>query len=342
MEKIQDIHKAKDAFLSLLAQLGDQVDFHDFESFVTSALGEYHQQVHQHDDDQDMSVDEEEHDGAYQPVSDLKMMRLGRIVEDLRQQVPLSAEAPDEKIVIPDSKEFADYNEKNTVHVDSFLYNEEHVDELCDEGQLSRNYCLDCQSRNVAPLNFISHSASVLQLQFLYQVALANKTKDKTIVDVGSRLGAVLYTGHLFTRAKRIIGVEINDWFCQLQQKTIKKYKMDDRVKVLCQDIQAVPELLNKDADVVIMNNVFQFFNDLPTQQKIWQFVRNETRKKSGLLLVTLPSLQEQLKEAGLSPNKLLKGWVKEVKLNYDGGWFEHINDDELEEIQQVHVYKVL
>jgi hypothetical protein len=32
-----------------------------------------------------------------------------------------------------------------------------------------------------------------LQLQFLYQVALADKVKDKVIVDVGSRLGAVLY-----------------------------------------------------------------------------------------------------------------------------------------------------
>lgn len=42
-------------------------------------------------------------------------------------------------------------------------------------------------------IDFISHSASVLQLQFLYQVALADKVKDKVIVDVGSRLGAVLY-----------------------------------------------------------------------------------------------------------------------------------------------------
>lgn len=42
-------------------------------------------------------------------------------------------------------------------------------------------------------VDFISHSASVLQLQFLYQVALADKAKDKVIVDVGSRLGAVLY-----------------------------------------------------------------------------------------------------------------------------------------------------
>jgi hypothetical protein len=122
----------------------------------------------------------------------------------------------------------------------------------------------------------------------------------------------------------------------------IKRYKMDDRASVMCKDIQTMPELLSKEADIVIMNNVFQFFNELPMQQQIWKFVRAETKKKPGLLLVTLPSLQDQLKEAGLSANKLMKGWVKEVKLEYDAGWFQDLNDDELEEVKQVHLYKVL
>jgi hypothetical protein len=122
----------------------------------------------------------------------------------------------------------------------------------------------------------------------------------------------------------------------------IKKYKMEDRVQVMCKDIQTVPELLSKEADVLVMNNVFQFFNDLEVQQKIWKFVRAETKKKPGLLIVTLPSLQEQLKEANMSASKLLRGWVKEVKLDYDAGWFQELNDDELEEIKQVHMYKVL
>lgn len=101
--------------------------------------------------------------------------------------------------------------------------------------------------------DFISHSASVLQLQFLYQVALANKVKDKVIVDIGSRLGAVLYSvsfrcygnvnwtgylvsvcykGYLFTQAKKLIGIELNEWFCQLQRDIVKRYKMNDRIEV--------------------------------------------------------------------------------------------------------------
>ncbi|KAG2214437.1 uncharacterized protein EV154DRAFT_475513 [Mucor mucedo] len=339
--QVDILEASKEKFVNLISELDDS-QFHTFEQFVQSALQEYHGQIHHHHGDEGDAMDTEEHDGSYQPVSDAKMMRLGRMIKDLRTRVPISAEAPGEKTVIPNTPDFKGFTDQNTVHVDGFLFSEEDVDDLCEEGKMSRNYCLDCKSKNCAPLNFISHSASVLQLQFLYQVALADKVKDKVIVDVGSRLGAVLYAGHLFTRARKIIGVEINEWFTKLQKDMIKQYKMDDRIEVMCKDIQTMPELLSKDADIVIMNNVFQFFNDLPMQQQIWKFVRAETKKKSGLLLVTLPALQDQLKEAGLSANKLMKGWVKEVKLNYDGGWFQDLNDDELEEIKQVHLYKVL
>ncbi|KAI7898300.1 uncharacterized protein BX663DRAFT_525355 [Cokeromyces recurvatus] len=328
----------KDKFINLISELNDS-EFHSFQEFVQSALQEYHGQLHNHGTE---DIEMEDHDGSFQPVSDVKMMKLGRIIKDLRTCVPISAEAPGEKTTIPNTPEFEGYTEQNTVHVDGFLYSEEDVDELCDEGKMSRNYCLDCQSRNVAPLNFISHSASVLQLQFLYQVALGDKTKDKVIVNVGSRLGAVLYAGHLFTRARKIIGVEINEWFTKLQQDMITKYKMNDRVQVMCKDIQTMPELLSKEADIIIINNVFQFFNELSIQQQIWKFIRTETKKKPGLLLVTLPSLQDQLKEAGLSASKLLRGWVKEVKLDYEAGWFQELNEDELDEIKQVHLYKVM
>lgn len=314
-----NLDTSKEAFINLISQLNDS-QLHEFDAFARSALDEYHQQLHHGTDDLDMEANDEQ---GFQPVSDAKLQRLGRIVKDLRSRVPISAEAPGEKTMIPNTKDFAGYTEQNTVHVDGFLFTEDDVDDLCDRGKLSRNYCADCMSRNTKPLNFISHSASVMQLQFLYQVALANRVKDKVIVDIGSRLGAVLYSGYLFTRASKLIGVELNEWFCKLQQDMVNKYKMGDRVEIVCKDIQQVPELLSQQADIVIMNNVFQFFNELPVQQQIWKFIRSETKKRSGLLLVTLPSLQEQLREANLSPTKLMKGWVKEIKLDYEGGWFQ-------------------
>lgn len=89
--------------------------------------------------------------------------------------------------------QFEGYTKDNMVHVDGFLYTEDDVDELCDSGKLSRNYCLKCGSKETRPLNFISHSASVVQLQFLFQVLLKDKIQNKVVLDVGSRLGAVLY-----------------------------------------------------------------------------------------------------------------------------------------------------
>ena len=39
------------------------------------------------------------------------------------------------------------------VHVDSFLYSDEDIDRLCDEGKMSRSYCKECGSHNTAPLS---------------------------------------------------------------------------------------------------------------------------------------------------------------------------------------------
>lgn len=48
---------------------------------------------------------------------------------------------------------------KPTVHVDAFLYDDEIIDSLCEEGKMSRNYCLTCGSHQTAPLGkHVMHS----------------------------------------------------------------------------------------------------------------------------------------------------------------------------------------
>lgn len=39
-----------------------------------------------------------------------------------------------------------------TLHVDSFLYDEDQVDSLCETGTMSRSFCLTCGSYTTAPL----------------------------------------------------------------------------------------------------------------------------------------------------------------------------------------------
>lgn len=47
----------------------------------------------------------------------------------------------------------ADCDPSHTLHVDAFLYDEDMVDELCDTGELARNYCVDCSSHNTQPIS---------------------------------------------------------------------------------------------------------------------------------------------------------------------------------------------
>lgn len=42
---------------------------------------------------------------------------------------------------------------ENTLHVDSFLYDDDAIDDLVEEGKMSRAYCLDCGSHKTQPLS---------------------------------------------------------------------------------------------------------------------------------------------------------------------------------------------
>ncbi|KAG0332033.1 hypothetical protein BG004_001414 [Podila humilis] len=332
--------EAKDAFLGLLATLeGDELL--SFETFVGAAIEERmhminkeyeDQQQHAHDDDHehhagcnhDHNTPRTVETGHVPRTTGAKIFKLNKIIQDLRERLPIHAEAPNEAVSIPSSEEFEGYTKDNMVHVDGFLYTEDDVDELCDQGKLSRNYCLNCGSKETRPLNFISHSASVVQLQFLFQVLLKQKiTPTSTILDVGSRLGAVLYAGYLFSDAKKLIGIEMNEYFSKLQRDMVRRHRLDgggsgnedNRIEIIHDNLLNRPQLIES-ADVIIMNNVFQFFSPVEVQRQLWQFLYQHLKNRKGAILVTLPSLQEQLKDAGLTEpikkkNKKKKGPAK-------------------------------
>ena len=69
------------------------------------------------------------------------------------------------------------------------MYEMHEVDELCDEGKLPRHFCkgqwedvggsagslgwgADCGSRSVEKLNFITHSLSIRELEFVFNSVL--------------------------------------------------------------------------------------------------------------------------------------------------------------------------
>ncbi|XP_062602993.1 uncharacterized protein LOC134264736 [Saccostrea cucullata] len=123
---------------------------------------------------------------------------LQSIREDLRSLLPLNGVTSTENIHTPTVGPNADCDGPSTEHIDAFCYDDDDIDDLCDEGQMSRNYCTDCGSRNVRPLTLITHSASVKQIKYIFQHLLGD-LRGKTVVDVGSRTGAILYGAYLMS-----------------------------------------------------------------------------------------------------------------------------------------------
>ncbi|KAM8921758.1 uncharacterized protein RCH25_016471 [Pelodytes ibericus] len=254
---------------------------------------------------------------------------LQSIAEDLRNCLPVEAMVSSESRVMQNIQNL----KHPTLHVDAFLYDDDTIDSLCDEGKINRHYCLSCGSRKTAPLDFLSHSFSLVELKYLFQHVLPDLT-GKTLIDIGSRLGSVLYAGYIYSSARRLQGVEMNGEFCNLQDKIIRKYQFADRIKVYHSDICCQTALL-QEADVVILNNVFEYFLDKEEQAKAWT-VLNENLRKRGSLLVTVPSLKESLEN--LQINIRLDQWVEEIKLDYDVYLGE---DTDQQVLKDIHLYTV-
>ncbi|XP_052594505.1 uncharacterized protein LOC128110759 isoform X2 [Peromyscus californicus insignis] len=255
---------------------------------------------------------------------------LKNIADDLRCCLPPEAMLRSEQRALQKIRQ----QPEPTVHVDAFLYDEDVIDSLCEEGKMSRNYCTVCGSHRTAPLGFISHSFSLMELKFIYHHVLPDLS-GKLLVDIGSRLGTVLYGGYLYSSAAQLCGVELNGEFCQLQEMVIKKYQFSDRIKVLHADICTQGSLLQS-ADVIVMNNVFEYFLTEAEQVSAWNYIIQNVRKQ-GSLLVTVPSLQDSL--VGLEINVQLSSWVEEIPLNLD---VYPQRDIDREALEQIHLYKVL
>ncbi|XP_034418970.1 uncharacterized protein zgc:109986 isoform X6 [Cyclopterus lumpus] len=254
---------------------------------------------------------------------------LQNIAEDLRGSLPPDAMLSSENTAHNKIQQCS----RPTVHVDGFLYDEDQVDALCDEGTMSRSYCLTCGSHRTAPLDFISHSFSISELQFLFENVLPDLS-GRLLVDVGSRLGAVLYAGHVFSSASRLVGLEISEEFVKLQKNILQKYNFMDRIQVLHTDV-LLQNVLLQNADVLIMNNVFEFFMEPSEQVRAWRFIMENFRKK-GSLLISVPGLQESLNSL---QEPLQPGWVEELPVDYDVYLGRDTDPDAL---RQIHLYRVI
>ena len=259
-------------------------------------------------------------------VCDPHIQILESIAETMRTLLPLSGILSTEKVMNSDNP--------HEEHIDAFLFSDDVLDELCDEGKMSRHYCTSCGSKTTQKLELISHSFSSWELKWLFTKLLPDLT-DKVILDVGSRLGCVLYAASEYTEAARIVGVEMSQEMCALQQSIVEQYKYSDRVEIVCSDIRAAENHL-KSADVIILNNVFEHFMSNEDQMKCWDLIFGCVKRK-GVTIVTVPSLEDSLEKltGGLPDN-----WVQEQKFTID----EELVPDEcdMDALEEIHIYTVM
>jgi hypothetical protein len=73
-----------------------------------------------------------------------------------------------------------------------------------------------------------------------------------------------------------------------------------DRIEIVEANIADRPDVILS-ADVIIMNNVFEFFMETEEQVSVWRFLRQTI--KPGTLLVTIPPLEETFSQLQVSIN---------------------------------------
>lgn len=263
-------------------------------------------------------------------LEDNRTVILKNICEDLKSILPRDATLPSETFTVKKLQACA----QRTVHVDSFLFSDSDLDALSEEGEFNRSFCLSCGSTLTSELQLVSHSFSVMELRFLFLNVLPD-LQQKVLVDVGSRTGAVLYAGHIFSSAAKLIGVELNQDFVQIQNQIIHKYGFEDRIQVVHSDVLLQGALISN-ADVLVMNNVFEFFLEPQHQLRCWRFITENFRRK-GSLLVTVPSLTESFHQL---QEPLPCDWLEQLPVNYD--LFLTRDAAQNEALSEIHLYRVL
>lgn len=290
------LEDAKNRFTDLMRNLNKR-DQEQFLLFIVQEWRPMENIVQPRSDNISTNADDE-------PMDDPAFL-LNSIAYDIRKRVPFSGILPTEHIEQPIRGENSDCEPDITVHVDEFLYDDDDMNELIDDGKLKKYYCANCGSHNMKHLIFISHSMSRDALYFIFNTLLPT-IKGKTLLDIGSRLGAVLYGAYVYTDAAKIIGVEMNEQFCNLQRDIVKQFKMSDKIEILHEKIEDMPEVVSS-SDVLVLNNPFEFYLSEQQQIDIWRFLKYYIKK--GAFLVTRPSVEKMLQN--LDTGIIINEWLK-------------------------------
>lgn len=126
----------------------------------------------------------------------------GVSLEDIRQTLmhrmrnDISGLAPDESTIYPYNSDFSKGPER-TKTVDAFFIDDDELDHMVQQGIVQKYICSDCGSKSIEEIDIISHSFSRDELDDMFRL-IPGDLSHQTLVDIGSRLGVVLYKVRLF------------------------------------------------------------------------------------------------------------------------------------------------
>jgi len=248
---------------------------------------------------------------------------LNCIKESLRKSVPFTGIMKSEKVSYPKFGEDKHLNDSNCLHVDAFLYDDDEVDALVDEGKIRNQFCMQCNSSDILPKTFVSHSASKERMKHIFRSCLPSLS-GKVVLDVGSRLGVVLYVAYTCTDAEQIVGVELNRELCALQQSIVDKYKLHNRIRIQQGDVINMEDEVKR-ADVVVLMNVFEWFLDRQQQNNVWNYLHRCI--KPGAFVVASPPIDVSL---ALIKSKIdIRSWLKKVDSEHPCGDTDFVEETE-------------
>lgn len=188
------------------------------------------------------------------------------------------------------------------------MYDEVDVEEMTNNGKIPTHFCRNCGGKDIGEVELITHSCGRDDLEFIFDALLPELNGGKVVLDVGSRIDAVLFGAYIYTNSSTIIGVEMNTDLCNLALETTQQFKMQDRIQIVNAELSTRLDLVNS-ADVIVLNNVFDWFVPINVQVNLWQLLHQNIKR--GSLIVSIPSIEEALEKLPNNAGIDVHQWIK-------------------------------
>lgn len=144
-----------------------------------------------------------------------------------------------------------------------------------------------------------------------------------------------MFQAYFYTNAKNIFGIEINEQLHKIQKQIITDYNLNDRIQIINDDILNRGDIMDT-FDIVILNNVFEFFLDSEQEIKIWRFLKNKLKK--GCLVATIPSVEETF--VRLDVFEEFSSWLKLTAVQQPENGFL-LDDEDEADFHEMYLYTI-